>query len=79
MQLKIEFEEHIKRSFFNRLANPGTLFYLALDDFDAGLKALPFFAKQVKSDDPSGYKIIGMSKPLPAVAVSKTVDRKYLA
>ena len=61
------------------LANPGTLFYLALDDFDAGLKALPFFAKQVKSDDPSGYKIIGMSKPLPAVAVSKTVDRKYLA
>lgn len=61
------------------IANAGTLFYLALDDFDAGLKALPFFAKNVKSQDPSGYKIIGMSKPLPALAVSKTVIRKYLA
>ena len=61
------------------LANHGTLFYLALDDFDAGLKPLPFFAKQVESKDPSGYKIIGMSKPLPALAVSKTVIRKYLA
>lgn len=61
------------------LANPGTLFYLALDDLDAGLRSMPFFAKQVESKDPSGYKIIGMSKPFPAVAVSKTVDRKYLA
>ena len=61
------------------IANAGTLFYLALDDFDAGLKPLPFFAKNVKSQDPSGYKIIGMSKPLPALAVSKTVIRKYLA
>ncbi|MEL5719863.1 MAG: major capsid protein [Treponemataceae bacterium] len=61
------------------LANPGTLFYLALDDFDAKLEALPFFTKQIKSDDPSGYKIIAMSKPFPALAVSKTVDRKYLA
>lgn len=61
------------------LSNAGTLFYLALDDFDARLQAAPFFAKYVKSDDPSGYKIIAMSKPLPAFAVSKTVDRKYLA
>ena len=61
------------------LANPGTLFYLALDDFDARLAALPFFAKQVKSEDPSGYKIIAMSKPFPALAISKTVDRKYVA
>lgn len=61
------------------VTNMGKLFYLALDDFDANLAPMPFFAKQVKSDDPSGYKIIGMSKPLPAFAVSKTVDRKYLA
>lgn len=61
------------------LANAGKLFYLALDDFDARLAPMPFFAKYVKADDPSGYKIIAMSKPLPALAVSKTVDRKYLA
>lgn len=61
------------------LTNTGILFYMALDDFAANLAPLPFFAKQVKSDDPSGYKIIGMSKPLPAFAVKKTVDRKYLA
>lgn len=61
------------------LSNAGTLFYLALDDFDARLAATPFFAKYVKRDDPSGYKIIAMSKPLPALAVSRTVDKKYLA
>lgn len=61
------------------LANAGKLFYLALDDFDARLAPMPFFSKYSKSDDPSGYKIIAMSKPLPALAVSKTVDRQYLA
>lgn len=61
------------------IANTGKLFYTALDDVDARLAPLPFFAKQVKIDDPSGYKIIGMSKPFPALAVSKTTLRKYLA
>lgn len=61
------------------LANTGKLFYTALDDFEAKLAPLPFFAKHVKIDDPSGYKIIAESKPFPALAVSKTVLRKYLA
>jgi len=43
------------------------LIYCALDDLDANLQALPFFSKPLKSDDPSGYKIIGESKPLPVV------------
>lgn len=54
---------------FDRV-NLGKLFYCALDDLDAKLAPLPFYAKPVYKDDPSGVKIIGMSKILPAVAVS---------
>ncbi len=39
--------------------------YLALDDIDAGLKALPLFSKPVKREIPSGWIINTMSKPLP--------------
>ncbi len=46
---------------------PHKLRYLAIDDLDAGLQALPFFVKPIKSDDPSGYKLIALSKPLPIV------------
>lgn len=53
------------------LANPGKLFYAALDDLEANLAPLPFFARTVEVDDPSGVKIIGESKPLPAVAMSR--------
>jgi len=42
-----------------------TLIYAAVDDIDANFIATPFWSKAVKSDDPSGYKIIGQSKPLP--------------
>lgn len=42
-----------------------TLIYAAVDDIDANFVASPFWSKAVKSDDPSGYKIIGQSKPLP--------------
>ena len=44
---------------------PHRLYYLAIDDLDAGLQATPMFVKPVKSDDPSGYKLIAQSKPLP--------------
>lgn len=41
------------------------LIYSAIDDLDANLLPMPFFAKPIKTDDPSGYTIIGQSKPLP--------------
>lgn len=53
------------------LANPGKLFYAALDDLDANLAPLPFFAKTWEEKDPSGVKIVGESKPLPAIAMSR--------
>lgn len=53
------------------LANPGDLFYLALDDLDAKLAAIPFYAKPINSEDPSGMKVVGCSKPLPAFAMKK--------
>ncbi|MBN1839767.1 MAG: major capsid protein [Campylobacterales bacterium] len=43
--------------------------YLAIDDLDAGLQPLPLFIKTVKVDDPSGYNVIGNSKPLPIPVV----------
>lgn len=43
--------------------------YFAIDDLDAGLQPLPLFVKTVKVDDPSGYNIIGNSKPLPIPVV----------
>lgn len=46
---------------------PHALYYLAIDDIDAGLNATPLFIKPIKQDDPSSYKIIGKSKPLPVV------------
>ncbi|MBE8578647.1 major capsid protein [Vibrio sp. OPT18] len=46
-----------------------SFYYLAIDDLDAGLKALPFFSKTVKVEDPSGATIIGYSKPVPVVVV----------
>lgn len=39
--------------------------YLALDDIDAGLKAIPLFSKPIKREIPSGWIINTMSKPLP--------------
>lgn len=46
-----------------------TLFYCALDDLDSKLAPMPYFSKPVKSEDPSGVKIIGRSKPFPAPVV----------
>ena len=39
--------------------------YCAVDDLDANLLALPMFVKPVEVKDPSGYKLIGESKPFP--------------
>lgn len=52
------------------LSNTGKLFYCALDDIDAKLAPLPFYSKPVYQKDPDGVKIVGMSKIVPAVAVS---------
>jgi hypothetical protein len=52
-------------------SRPGTLFFAALDDLDANLAALPFYAKPVETKDPDGVKIVASSKPLPAPALSK--------
>lgn len=45
------------------------LVYCAVDDLDAKLQAMPFFIKSVKSDDPSGIKLISEGKPFPVVNV----------
>lgn len=52
-------------------ANPGKLIYAALDDLDANLAPLPFYAKPVEVNDPDGVKLIGASKPFPALAMSR--------
>jgi hypothetical protein len=49
----------------------GKLFFAALDDLDANLAALPFYAKPVEKKDPDGVKIVASSKPLPAPALAK--------
>lgn len=46
------------------------LTYCAIDDVDGNLEAVPFFSKSVKVDDPSGYKVISESKPMPLVSAS---------
>lgn len=51
-------------------SNTGKLFYCALDDLDAKLAPLPFYAKPIYKKDPDGVKIVGMTKAVPAVAVS---------
>jgi len=48
---------------------PFRLYYCALDDLDANLLPMPFYSKPVKLPDPSGWNIIGMSKPIPVPVV----------
>ncbi len=54
------------------------LIYAALDNLDAGLVALPFYAQPVNTQDPSGVKIIGESKPLPVPNVKGLVKSVVL-
>ncbi len=48
--------------------------YCAIDDLDANLQPLPFFVKPVQIADPSGYKLIGESKPFPIPNVDGICD-----
>ena len=48
--------------------------YCALDDLDANLQALPFFVKPIELKDPSGYKLVGESKPFPLPNVEGICD-----
>lgn len=47
-------------------------YYCALDDVDAGLLPMPFYASPEKKQNPSGYEIVGKSKPMP-VPVTKAI------
>ncbi len=48
---------------------PFKLFYCALDDLNANLLPMPFYSRPIVKDYPSGYEIVGMSKPVPVPAV----------
>ncbi len=48
--------------------------YLAIDDVDAGLQPLPLWLNPIKIADPSGYKVIAQSKPLPIPSVKSICD-----
>lgn len=48
--------------------------YAAVDDLDANLQATPFFTKPIKMDNPSGYQIVGESKPFPVPNVHGICD-----
>ncbi|WP_027390868.1 major capsid protein [Chrysiogenes arsenatis] len=39
--------------------------YCALDDLDGNLQPMPMLVKPIKTDDPSGYKLIAEAKPFP--------------
>ena len=48
--------------------------YCAIDDLDGNLQPMPMFVKPIKKDDPSGYKLIGDSKPFPVPNVKGVCD-----
>jgi hypothetical protein len=43
------------------------IIYCAIDDLDANLRPLPFFAKPIEKRNPSGVEVVANSKPLPVV------------
>lgn len=55
------------------------LVYCAVDDLDANLQAMPFFAKPIKLEDPSGYKLVAESKPFPLPNVDGICDATVVA
>jgi hypothetical protein len=57
---------------------PHTLFYAAINDLEANLAPMPFFAKYKLTDDPSGVKIIAYSKPVPAPVIRAMVKQRAL-
>ncbi len=61
---------------------PFTMNYLAIDDFDAigkpSLVDRALFPKQIKQEDPSGYKLLVQSKPFPVPVHMATVRQKVI-
>lgn len=53
--------------------------YLAVDDIDANLEPTPLYIKPIKLDDPSGYKLLGQSKPFPIPDIKSICDAQVLA
>ncbi|MBI3584203.1 MAG: major capsid protein [Nitrospinae bacterium] len=51
---------------------PFSLYYCALDDIDAGLLPMPFYASPERKKNPSGIEVVGKSKPLP-VSIPKGI------
>ena len=47
-----------------------SLFYCALDSFDANFSGMPFFVREHHTSDPEGVKFIGQSRPMPVPNVS---------
>ena len=47
-------------------------FYGPVDDLEGNLQPMPMFIKPVEIQDPSEIRLIGESKPLPAVAPGAT-------
>ena len=56
-----------------------SLFYCALDSFDADFAGLPFFVREKIEDDPEGIKFIGQSRPMPIPNISAIRKTQVLA
>jgi hypothetical protein len=56
-----------------------SLFYCALDSFDADFAGLPFFVREHWTDDPEGVKFIGQSRPMPVPNVDAIRKTQVLA
>jgi hypothetical protein len=48
--------------------------YCAIDDLDGNLQPLPLFIKPIKTENPSGYQLVGESKPFPIPNVDGICD-----
>jgi hypothetical protein len=56
-----------------------SLFYCALDSFDADFSGLPFFVREHFTDDPEGVKFIAQSRPMPVPNVDAIRKAQVLA
>jgi hypothetical protein len=55
------------------------LAYCALDSVEANFAAMPFFVRQIKTDDPEGIKLIAQSRPMPIPNVAAIRKTQVLA
>ena len=56
-----------------------SLFYCALDSFDANFAGMPFFVREHFTDDPEGVKFIAQSRPMPVPNVDAIRASRVLA